>query len=879
MGVVYRARDTQLNRVVALKVLRPAAGVDAEAWLEARARLRREAQASAALTHPAIVTLFDVGEVDGYPFLAMEYIEGQTLRELLDGPEPPSRETTLVWLRTVAEALSAAHHAGIVHRDIKPENVMVRIDGQVKVLDFGIARTVSSDAPVSMRTTPQLPSVTREGSVVGTVAYMAPEQISGEAVDGRTDQFAWGVLAYEMLGRRSPWPTSTDSLVVVSSILTKAPPSLLDLAPDLPQGVLAVVTRVLMKDPNARFASMDELLRVWPGGSRPTEQPPSVRAIPSAEVASLERAPTESIAVVGPKAPASRRSVWPLRALGGVLAVAMLAAVAVGVVRQRRAPPVVLGPPVVPDASPPVPITSLDLPLPTSKSPEAVALYRQGMLARHDGVNDAFKLFLRALEVDPDLTAAHVAVVLAEVGAPGPEDHDMVLEAFRHALAGREALSPRDRGLVDAFEPALLRQPSDWALAEQKLSAMVDKAPLDAGLAATLALVLSLEGKGADAETFVSRTLKLDPGDATSWSLLSGLRLQAGDLDGARRSATSCLQASARATLCIEQLNEVETLDGRCVEAEALAHREVATSPEDAWGYINLFDAELSLSDPEAAVVATEGRLFMHVNPAAREWAGLHYPFVRAVVRGDFVEADKLLDKLDALAVKEGDIGDQLRALYERAEVALEDGDLPRATTAADAYLKRKAALAPPTFRTNDEIARDATPVLLAVLRRAGKVSTAAARERRDAWRADWEARADRTDATSVWLNAYARPAETREDANDALSHAPADFSRLATGTNLETESLGRVLFLGGRIDEALPMLANAAHQCNLRRFSFAIPRASYLLGKAREAKGDKAGACHAYEDVLLRWGKARPKSVTAGLAKGRVRSLGCAGR
>jgi serine/threonine protein kinase/tetratricopeptide (TPR) repeat protein len=254
MGEVYRALDSRLHRRVALKVLRSAKS-DAETWGRAVARMLREARAAAALNHPNAVAIYDVGEVDGAPYLAMELIEGASLRRLLGSSVPLGRR--LRWLCDVARALSAAHRAGLVHRDIKPENVMVRDDGVLKVLDFGIARAVRLELDTSGPTVDGgIVTVTGRGTFVGTPAYMAPEQVRGDPFDGRADQFAWGVLAFEMLSGKIPFGAGRDAMAIIASILSQETPPL----DDVPGEVAAIVYRALEKAPNDRFESMDELI-------------------------------------------------------------------------------------------------------------------------------------------------------------------------------------------------------------------------------------------------------------------------------------------------------------------------------------------------------------------------------------------------------------------------------------------------------------------------------------------------------------------------------------------------------------------------------------------------------------------------------------------
>jgi hypothetical protein len=262
MGRVYRARDTRLNRDVAVKIL-----LDRDASDEAKARMLREARADAGLSHANAVALYDVAEdAELGPYIVMELVEGETLRQKI-GDRRCTLDDKLRWLDEVASALDAAHAKNVVHRDMKPENVVVRADGAAKVLDFGIAKRFGADridpsAPTEVdSSTGGLSTLTADGSQIGTPLYMAPEQIRGEPLDGRADQFAWGVLAYELLSGRSPWRVDRGTLGATASTLSDEPAPLGGVAAH----VQATVSRALAKDPAARFPSMGELRRALRG--------------------------------------------------------------------------------------------------------------------------------------------------------------------------------------------------------------------------------------------------------------------------------------------------------------------------------------------------------------------------------------------------------------------------------------------------------------------------------------------------------------------------------------------------------------------------------------------------------------------------------------
>ncbi|HEY0191559.1 MAG TPA: serine/threonine-protein kinase [Kofleriaceae bacterium] len=255
MGTVYVARDATLGREVAIKLHHTASGAH---------RLRREAVAMARLAHPNVVTVFEVGEVDGRPFVVMEYVIGRTLRAWLT-EAPRDVGEVLAAVLAAGEGLAAAHDAGLVHRDVKPENVLVGDDGRVRVGDFGLARELDSreDAAGAPADTLLSPSMTQTGAVLGTPAYMAPEQLSGAPVDSRADQFAYCVTAWEALWRERPFAGATFEALreAIGTGARRPPPS----TPRVPARVRLALERGLAIDPAARFPSMHALL----GAMRP----------------------------------------------------------------------------------------------------------------------------------------------------------------------------------------------------------------------------------------------------------------------------------------------------------------------------------------------------------------------------------------------------------------------------------------------------------------------------------------------------------------------------------------------------------------------------------------------------------------------------------
>lgn len=326
MATVWDAQDPLLSRRVAVKILHPELAIDDSL----RARFRHEAVAAAKLSHPAIVATYDTGD-DGVAYIVMQLVEGPTLRRMLDqrGRLPAGEAADIA--AQVAEALDHAHRHGLVHRDIKPANVLVPPDGQIKVTDFGIAKATGDE------------DLTRTGTVVGTARYLAPEQVSGDPVDGRADVYALGLVLYEMLTGALPFSGDSE-LTTAMARLTRVPDPVRMHRPDVPPMLEAVVSRSLAREPDDRFPSAGALLdalepeREPPSGSLPAV--PRVRE-PAAEATdrtvgvdrtATSAAPPPSPPPRPPTPTAVRRRRWP-RALVALLVLAAVGAAAYAGVR------------------------------------------------------------------------------------------------------------------------------------------------------------------------------------------------------------------------------------------------------------------------------------------------------------------------------------------------------------------------------------------------------------------------------------------------------------------------------------------------------------------------------------------------------------------
>ncbi|HEY2516785.1 MAG TPA: protein kinase [Polyangiaceae bacterium] len=863
MGEVYVAFDPLLHRRVALKILQASDGA-AGSGRDLGAAILREARAAAALEHPNAVAIYEVGEASGIPYIAMERVQGRSLRASIGDPSIAIGQRVR-WLIEVARALAAAHERGLVHRDVKPENVMVRDDGAVKVLDFGIARPAHSRSGAAALLVDATASTVLAGGTgqastdsAGTPLYMAPEQVRGEAIDGRTDQFAWAVTAYELLSGSIPWKTS-DASSLVTDILGKVPPPLDLVNRAVPPAVAATVAKAMAKVPGERFASLQEVIAAL--------EP--VLAMQRSEAGSVGSAhPLAAATTRDPVAPAATASSRPRGfAWGWGILVAVLGLGSFAALRRNLAPPA------PPKALAPQPTAVTDLPIPPTPNHDAADAFGRALQAARDGANALYGRDLEeAAKADPGLAAAHLRLAIDSLGWSNSDAR----ESFQKAVQLRTSLTERDRGLLEAYEPFLASPSPDAAEMNRRLTKLTATYPLDAELASILSGALLFSGDFHGAEAASERALQLDPKFGLVQAGLADIHAYLGEFVPARQAFDACLANFPGASSCMAGRMALADQTGDCKASEDDARHTVLVNPSGWLGYGFLAQAQLANHRPVEAARETLKLKWARL-PPAQAYRQVADESNIAVYTGDFAAAEAAQKRFVAAIEPMMDELAHEAAARRYAEILTEEGKPAEAGRTAEAFLKRRSAWTPEPFSDDLALARDPRVRLDAVAFRGGRLTAEELEAARRAWLEEWRTRLAGDYVGYLWIYGYAMPAETPDEARaalEALRSAP-PVPPYAPYANV-WESVGRVYVLAGQPEAALPYLDRAVANCRIYDNPFEHVRGAYWRGRAREELGRTGEACADYAAVVAQWGQARPKSVTATSARARMAALKC---
>jgi serine/threonine-protein kinase len=700
---------------------------------------------------------------------------------------------------------------------------MVTEEGTVKLLDFGLARAAQQSA------------AHLSGEVIGTHAYLAPEQVRGERLDARSDQFAWAVTAYELLVGHLPW-SAGDALSILASILSEEP----DCA-RLPPHVAPVIARALHKEPSSRFPSMAELLKALAPNT-----PRSGRAIARRE--RPRRGWKTGLALVF---------------VGGAIGTFSLRSIPY----EREAPAVARA-------------TAITLLTAASTcAPTATTLYGQGLRALRDASwQQALNYFEQAHQKDP--LCPQVRLRLATSSQWLWPIHRQ-REELSGALAVRDALSERDQLLLDAWKAIVAPEAPDERAAAEILQRAVLRFPEDAELIKLLAArnlyAVASRDELEQSLALTRRATSIDPAYADAWLLQADLLARLDRSDEAMAAVDRCLEGAPGSAVCRETRIRFLRKRGQCGEAAAEARRWISWEPHQPRPYYYL---SLSLTAHGSSRQSVEEALNMHwsrLPDDRREPVTLHHLSMVEAWSGDFDNALRLAEKLEQRVSGAAGSKDHLRSAMTTIETLLEIGERQRAAAVAErTYLRKQAWIKGDLILLGEEYFDS---LILAVLLAQNRISPEEWRKGSELWE---QSARKHMDTSDIWALRWGTLAALGLDVRQALQERPPESKgtphtphRAFLQGTIEAYR-GRLLLQLGDAANAIPLLEATARSCQGLDAPFLSVSAHLWLAMAQEQSGDVPAACAAYAVIDARWRAAKPASVSARKAQQRRIELGC---
>ncbi|WXB16302.1 protein kinase [Pendulispora albinea] len=807
MGEVYRAYDRTFERRVALKVVRVGASEIVGDRETAKRRLLNEARLVSALEHPHIVAIYDAGESAGLPYLVLELCEGGNLRHAMR--QGASQADRLRWLTQIAEALAHAHEHGIIHRDVKPENVLLTAEGTAKVADFGIAKALSKSRSDDSTTL----------GIVGTPRYMAPEQLFGGSIDARIDQFAWGIVACELLS--DVHPRAGDADEDAASAVT--------IAPRVPRHLHRVFARAMDTHPRKRYPHFRALLE-------------DLRELP-------------------------RRRTWPA-ILGAVAGVALVGAVLAGWLgrgaRNEHADQATRSP-VATDAPLPFDAAKTDAAIVARCAPPARHHLAAGLqLWRDASLWEAAARFDDATKADPECASASVYyLITANRAIPRRREH------FRLAREQRTKLGARERLFLDVLEPTITDMPDDGEVL-RRTDALRKRLPTDLDAQILHQYMLYRLDRFDEVLAQVDQTAALAEAPIPLNELLAALvHLRKRDPSAALDRFRRCLVSAPDSGECLLRRSHLFASQGRCAEAQNELRHLTSVMPHNARAQFDLANVLLvSTHDAMAARTAFEERVRLYpldafaFDPTA-EAARLADEYRMATVSGDLAKALHFARTWNDETSHSNGGRYRYDALWELIELLRELGSVDQARALARRGLREhRSWAADPMQDVEIGLARSAYLT--------GAIDAREYRTLRDAW----IPRRPRS-PVETWLGGFAGLPEIGAEMAPPL--APGELVEDAlTMVTSPRNVLGAAaeLLRVGRVNDAIQHADAIAQSC-LVYSPMAYLQARLASAKAHEAAHDVAGACTRYaalRDLLAK----SPRSTSLRFAVERLHALSC---